>query len=130
VQKIAPVIRVRTPQRMPQAATRLWILMCANITGVIWMATLGPWFDRTSRLTSIVTLNGNHFLVMFLAGVAFIMLGGLALTTKGFHDIRPPESALIGIAVIISIVALAGFVSLVLAIVTVGLFIGLLVRLL
>jgi hypothetical protein len=128
MQKIAPVIRVRTPP-MPRGVTRLWILMCADITGVIWTATLGPWFDRTSQLTSIVTLNGHHPLVIVLAGAAFTMLCGLALTTYGFQDIRPHESALIGVAVIMSIVALAGFVSLVLTIAAAGLFLGLLVRL-
>jgi hypothetical protein len=128
VQQFAQLIPVRTSV-MPQVASRLWLLLAANIAAFLWTATLGSWFDHTSRLTSIVTLGGHHVLVMIFSCSAAVVLAALALVSNGFRDRQPGAAALVALSYLLSMVALIGFVSLVLVIVLSGLFVGLMVRL-
>ena len=44
----------------PSGRRVLWILLALDVAAVAWMLGMGEWFDRTSRLTSVVTLGGHH----------------------------------------------------------------------
>jgi hypothetical protein len=97
---------------------------------VAWMAAAGPWLDETSRVTAVVTLGGHHHLVMLLAGIGFVTLAVLAPITEGFNSAGTLEVALISIACMVSVIALAGILSVVLLVVGSGFLVGLVGRLL
>jgi hypothetical protein len=106
----------------------LWLLMGADVVAAVWMSVLGPWFDETSRLTSVATLGGHHVLVMVLAVVGFVTLAVMAVCTAGFVMASPGQLVLVAAACVVSLVALSGFVSFVLAALFGRLVVGSLVR--
>jgi hypothetical protein len=90
---------------------KLWVLLGLDIATVPWMLAFGTWFDETSKLSSVVTLGGHHRLVLAMAIVGSVMLSGLAIWTDWFADTRILHRALIAVASVISVVALAGALS-------------------
>jgi hypothetical protein len=121
------------PTRVPlseRAARRLWIVAMLDMVGVAWMIAAGDWFDRTSRLTSVITLGGHHELVLIMALAGFAMLAGLALLTDGFTSANKLEIALIVTACVVSVVALAGALSAILLLAIAALLLGSGIRLL
>ena len=94
------------------------------------MIAAGDWFDRTSRLTSVITLGGHHELVLIMALAGFAMLAGLALLTDGFTSANKLEIALIVTACVVSVVALAGALSAILLLAIAALLLGSGIRLL
>lgn len=116
-------MRVSTPSRW------LWILIGADVMAAIWMITAGSWFDA-HPLTVVITLGGHHRITLALAVVGFVILAVLAPLTQGFTLASRPQGALLATAALISIVALAGILSLTLAVLLAGLFVGAVGRLL
>ena len=105
----------------PKARAVLWSLVVADVMAVAWMLSAGDWLDRYSAVTAVVTLGGHHFLVMWLAVAGFAMLGGLALLTGGFAVAGRGHVPLLVLAELVSIVALAGLLAvLLLTVVVVG----------
>ena len=102
---------MREVHRRPVSATRrclLWTVMVLDVATVVWMLVYGSWLDSASTLTSVVTLGGNHVLVVGLALVGFLLLAGLAPVTEGFGSANRREEVLLGAAGVISAVAMAG----------------------
>jgi hypothetical protein len=66
LKKIETASSARSPLQ-PGTRRGLWILAVLDVGVVAWMAAMGEWFDETSRLTAVVTLGGNHLLVLWLA---------------------------------------------------------------
>ena len=102
----------------------LWLVAVLDMVAVAWMIAAGSWFDQTSRLTSVVTLGGHHTLVLIMALVSFVMLAGLGLPTKGFTSAINRDAALLTIACFMSIVALAGAISLILPVAVIVFLLG------
>jgi hypothetical protein len=109
---------------------KLWMLLVLDIVAVPWMLTFGSWFDETSKLTSVATFGGHHGLVLALAILGFVMLTGLALSTDWFNETHGLDRALTVVASVISILAVAGVLSVVLLLVLGALLFGFVGRLL
>jgi hypothetical protein len=113
-----------------RAARRLWIVAMLDMIGVAWMIAAGDWFDKTSKLTSVITLGGHHKLVLAMALLGFVMLAVLALLTDGFTAANRFHIALIVTACVISVIALAGALSAILLLALTALLLGTGIRLL
>ena len=106
---------LKRPATMLRLSTRLWLLMAADLMTVIWMDAVGPWLDKTSALTAVATLGGHHVLVLVIAVVAFGMLATLAIATNGFTVMDRSMTVATNVACVLSIVALTGLITFVLA---------------
>ncbi len=104
-----------TRTRTTHSTTRLWLLMGADLVTVVWMHTFGTWLDQTSRLTSTATLGGHHVVVLVLAAIGFAMLTTLAILTDGFTTSDPRLKLATNIACVVSVIALAGLLAFILA---------------
>jgi hypothetical protein len=108
-----------------RTARRLWAVAVLDMMAIAWMIAAGDWLDqRTFRFAEVITLGGHHLLVLILAAAGFAMLAVLAVLTDGFAAASRLEIALLTIACTISVVALAGALSAVLALVIVALLLG------
>lgn len=96
------------------SANGMWVLMGADLATVFWMYAVGPWLDRTSRLTATATLGGHHLVVLVLAAIGFVTLATLALMTEGFMRFSPGLALAKNAACVISVVALAGLFAFIL----------------
>jgi hypothetical protein len=106
---------VRAVQRRPVSPTRrclLWTITVLDVAAVVWMGVYGAWLDTVSALTSVITLGGNHWLVLGLALAGFLVLAGLAPVTEGFGSASRREEVLLGVAGVVSAVAMAGVLAL------------------
>ena len=109
-------VDIQRPEGLMQVGTRiaskpavsLWFVMAADLATVIWMHTVGPWLDSTSRFTETATLGGHHVVVLVLAAIGFATLATLAILTDGFARSTPRLSLARNIACVISVVALTG----------------------
>lgn len=117
------------PELSPRSVRWIWAAALADMMAVVWMYAAGNWFDAHA-LTSVITLGGHHRLVLWLAATGFGTIAILAVPTEGFTSTGRIESTAVSVACLISVVALAGFLSLVALIVGTGLFFGLTGRLL
>jgi hypothetical protein len=126
------VLRPRTqPTRVslsPRRRRRLWLVAVLDMTAVAWMIAIGDWLDDTSRLTAVITLGGHHMVVLIMALAGFLMLALAALLTGGFASAGKLEVTLITVACVISVVALAGALSLIVLLVAAALLLGFLAR--
>jgi len=108
---------------------RLWNLVALDVMAISWMITAGEWFDGHGGPIRVVTLGGHHQLVLVLAAISLAVLSVLAVTTEGFTWFSGPEMAVLSVAGLTTLVAVAGFLSIVLLVVGIGGLIGLLFRL-
>ena len=120
-------------QRMPvrlskRTARRLWLVTALNMVAVAWMIAVGNWLDQTSRLTKVITLGGNHVLVLIMALVGFLVLASGAVVTNGFRSASKLGLTLITAGCIISVATLAGALSLLLLFMLGALLLGFLAR--
>jgi hypothetical protein len=126
------VLRPRTqPTRVSlsrRRRRRLWLVAVLDMTAVAWMIAIGDWLDDTSRLTAVITLGGHHVVVLIMALAGFLMLALAALLTGGFASAGKLEVTLITVACVISVVALAGALSLIVLLVAAALLLGFLAR--
>jgi hypothetical protein len=113
-----------------RTSRRLWIVASLYMTAVAWMIAIGDWLDKTSRVTAVITLGGRHQVVLIMALAAFLMLAVAALLTDGFTSASRLELTLIIMACIVSVVALAGALSAMLALGLAALLLGFGIRLL
>jgi hypothetical protein len=104
----------------------LWTVTLLDAMQAAWMISLGDWLDSASRVTAVITLGGHHRAVLALAVIGFVMLAGLALCTDAFTSAGRAHRVAIAVAGVVSVVALAGAVSVVIVVVTFGLLGGLL----
>jgi hypothetical protein len=118
--------RVALSQR---TSRRLWVVAVLDMTAVAWMIAIGNWLDQTSRLTAVITLGGHHLLVLIMALVSFLMLAAAALLTDGFTSANKLGITLITVACMISVIALAGALSLILLLAAGALLLGFVARL-
>ena len=123
----------RPPERMPvrlskRTARRLWMVTALNMVAVAWMIAVGTWLDQTSRLTKVVTLGGNHALVLIMALVGFALLASGAFVTNGFRSANKLGLTLITAGCIISVATLAGALSILLLFMLAALLLGFLAR--
>jgi hypothetical protein len=96
----------------PARRSRCWWGLAALDGGLAaWMMAAGPWFDRTSALTSVVTLGGHHRIVLWSAVLALTVLLATAVRTGGFVVMNRTARTLVAIAGAVSVVALAGVVA-------------------
>jgi hypothetical protein len=108
----------------------LWALTTTDIMAVAWMLAAGDWLDHASRLSSVITLGGHHRVVLALALVGFALLAALAPVTRGFSTANRMQLAGIVVAGTISLVALAGVLSVALLVAGSMLLVGFVGRLL
>jgi len=92
----------------------LWALVALDVMVVAWMLAAGEWLD--ARM-SVVTLGGNHLVVLWLGVSGFALLAGMALLTGGFTVARRWHLLLIVLSALVSVVALAGALSVLLLVV-------------
>ena len=111
-----------------RAARRLWVLAILDMVVVAWMIAAGPWLDRASTVTTVITLGGRHWLVLAMASAGFVLMVGLAIVTQGYMTVTRLQRALITLACAVSVVALAGALSTVLLMITAALVLGLALR--
>jgi hypothetical protein len=95
----------------------LWGIAIADMAGIAWMLAAGSWFDQTSKVTAVVTIGGNHRLVLIMAILGFLMLVTAALKSDGFDATSRLDRILINLGRAVSVIALAGGLS-VIALVT------------
>src|SRR5690242_14719850 len=100
-----PEMRSSIPDK---ARVVLWALAISDVMVFAWMLSAGDWLDRASSLTAVVTLGGNHLLVLWLAAAGFILMGTMALLTGGHMVARRGHVPLLVLAALISVVALGG----------------------
>ena len=92
----------------------LWALVALDVMVVAWMLAAGEWLD--ARM-SVVTLGGNHLVVLWLGVSGFALLAGMALLTGGFAVARRWHLLLVVLSTLVSVVALAGALSVLLLLV-------------
>jgi hypothetical protein len=92
----------------------LWALMALDVMVVAWMLAAGEWLDSTM---SVVTLGGHHLVVLWLAVSGFALLAATALLTGGFAVARRWHLPVIVLSVLVSVVSLAGVLSVLLLVV-------------
>jgi hypothetical protein len=132
--RLEVVARLRPPpQRTPvklskRTGRRLWIVTALDMVAVAWMIAVGNWLDQTSRLTKVITLGGNHLLVLIMALVGFLVLASAAVVTNGFRSANKLGLTLITAGCIISVATLAGALSLLLLSMLAALLLGFLAR--
>jgi hypothetical protein len=107
---------------------RLWILAALDMVAVAWMIAVGTWLDQTSKLTKVITLGGNHVLVLIMALVGFLTLASGAVLTNGFRSASKLGLTLITAGCIISVAALAGALSVLLLFILAAVLLGFLAR--
>lgn len=95
-------------------STMYWFLMVSDLATAIWMYTVGPWLDKTSKFTATGTLGGHHVILLIVAVTGFLMLAALAVLTDNFTHTTRNLAIARNIACIISIVALTGLLALIL----------------
>jgi hypothetical protein len=91
-----------------------WVLAALDVMVVTWMLSAGDWLDATMP---VVTLGGHHLLVMWLAVAGFGLLGGMALLTGGFAEASRGQMPFVVLPALVSVVALAGILSVLLLVV-------------
>ena len=111
-----------------RAAPWLWALAVLDMVAVAWTLAAGAWLDHASRLTTVMTLGGHHRLILVMAAVGLIMLAALAALTRGFTVASRFHLALLTAAGTVSVVALAGALSVVVLIFVAALVLGLVGR--
>lgn len=109
---------------------RLWWLALLDAVAVAWMFAAGGWVDRHGGELTVVTLGGHHEAVIGLALVSFALLATIAVTSDGFVSMSGIELSGVTVAGLLTIVALAGLLAVVVAVAGIGLFVGLMARLL
>jgi hypothetical protein len=95
----------------PRTRRWLWSGIPLNVMAASWMISTGDRLDTASSITAVITLGGHHRVVLGLAIAGFVMLAVLALLTGGFTAARPVQQVALTMAGIVSIVALAGVLS-------------------
>jgi hypothetical protein len=129
-------IRPQKPQKVIQVrrtlghGERVWGLALLDVMAMAWMASAGSWLDQASGFTAVITLGGHHKIAFALAVISFAILAVLAVTTEGFSRISAMEIGFLSVAGVLTVVALAGLLSVVLLVVGAGFFLGLVGRLL
>jgi hypothetical protein len=122
-----------SPERRPvrlskRNARRLWMVTALNMVAVAWMIAVGNWLDQTSRLTKVITLGGNHVLVLIMALVGLALLASGAVVTNGFRSANKLGLTLITAGCIVSVAKLAGALSVLLLFMLAALLLGFLAR--
>jgi hypothetical protein len=103
---------VTPPTPMTRAGRRaLWGLLALDMMTAAWMLGMGDWFDRTSRLTSVVTLGGHHQVVFWLATCSFVGLLLAAVWSDGFTAADGRIRGLLAVAGGTAVLASAGVLS-------------------
>lgn len=115
-------------QPITRAAPWLWALAVLDMVAVAWTLAAGAWLDHASRLTTVMMLGGHHRLILVMAAVGFLMLAGLAALTRGFTVASRFHLVLLTAACMVSVVALAGALSVIVLILTAALVLGLVGR--
>jgi hypothetical protein len=92
----------------------LWALVALDVMVAAWMLAGGEWLDSTMP---VVTLGGHHLVVLWLAVSGFALLAGTALLTGGFAVARRWHLLLVVLSTLVSVVALAGALSVLLLLV-------------
>ena len=113
----------------PRTVRWIWAAAVADVMTAVWMYAAGEWFDA-HVLTSVITLGGHHLVVLWLAAAGFTAIVVAAVLTEGFTSTGRFESITVSLACLMSIIALAGFLSVVALLVGVAMFLGLTGRLL
>lgn len=121
---------VRAREFVAVGAHRLWWLEVLNAVAVAWMVAAGGWLDQHAGQLTVVTLGGHHEAVIGLAAASFVLLAIVAVTSNGFAALSQVELVTVTVAGLLTIVALAGLLAVVVAVVGIGFFVGLMVRLL
>ena len=121
------------PGRMPvklskRNARRLWMITALDMVAVAWMIAVGTWLDHASKLTKVITLGGNHAIVLIMALVGFAILASGAVVTNGFRSASKLGVTLITAGCIVSVATLAGALSLLLLSMIAALLLGFLAR--
>ena len=111
-----------------RTARRLWMVTALNMVAVAWMIAVGTWLDQTSRLTKVVTLGGNHALVLIMALVGFALLASGAFVTNWLRSANKLGLTLITAGCIVSVATLAGALSILLLFMLGALLLGFLAR--
>ena len=88
-----------------------WTAIVTNAVLVIYMIRMGSWLDTASPLLSMITLGGHHEVVLGLGLAGLLLLGGLAPCTGGFAGVSALQQVLLAVAGVLSLVALAGLLS-------------------
>jgi hypothetical protein len=95
----------------PTTRRLLWGMCVLDAMVLVWMIAMGEWLDSTSRITSVITLGGHHLIVLGIALAGFLLLAVLAVTTRGFGVATSLEHTAFAVAGVLSVVALAGVIS-------------------
>jgi hypothetical protein len=74
----------------------------------------GDWIDQTSGLTRMISLGGNHRLLLIIALASFVMLATLASLTEAFAAPSDLQFTLIVFSCMASIVVVSGALALLL----------------
>ncbi|TDD55421.1 hypothetical protein E1263_26075 [Kribbella antibiotica] len=109
-----PALRQVGAHVKARPSTMYWFLMVSDLATAIWMYTVGPWLDKTSKFTATGTLGGHHVALLVIALIGFLMLATLAVVTDNFTHTTPKVALARNLACIISIVALTGLIALIL----------------
>ena len=105
------------PPPQPARKRKTWPPICLAVLDMATAALLlgaGDWIDQTSGLTRMISLGGNHRLVLIIALASFVMLATLASLTEAFAAPSDLQFALIVFSCMVSIVALSGALAILL----------------
>jgi hypothetical protein len=109
--EVVAMLREAAVSISDRARVLLWALAVLDVMTVAWMLSAGDWLDRASPVTSVVTLGGNHLVVLWLAVAGFLLLAAVALPTGGLAVVRRGYVPLLVLSALLSVVALAGVLA-------------------
>jgi hypothetical protein len=88
----------------------LWVTVGLDGMAMAWFIAAGSWLDSCSQCR-VITLGGHRLVVMVLASVGLLILVVLAPLTNGFTLATPEQRAALAAACVLSLIALAGVLS-------------------
>ena len=100
-----------------KARILLWVLALLDVMTVAWMLSAGDWLDRSSSVTAVITLGGNHLIVLWLAVAGFAILALMTVLTGALTVVQRIHVPFLVLGALTSAVALGGVASVTLLVV-------------
>jgi hypothetical protein len=94
-----------------KARTLLWTLAVLDVMVAAWMIPAGESLDRASTVGAVITLGGNHIVVLALAGAGLVTLAVMTVLTRALTVARRSHLPFLVAGALASVLALGGVLA-------------------
>ena len=99
------------PPISEKARVLLWSLAVLDVMVAAWMIPAGVWLDRTSAVTAVVTLGGQHVVVLCLALTGLATLAVMTVLTRALTVVRRVHLPFLVAGALASVIAVGGVLA-------------------